>query len=173
MDAPHLLLHQLFELCDLLGVLRMAADVVFLEESLRHRRSSFRVGVGVGFWVRVRVGVGVGVGVSCARRECSVVKRHLLVSGNASVDGSIDDTIQCHTEQVDVGVQLLVLLVVLLVLVLADQRSQLLVLVLHHRYGVLQRTHLHLSTREHQSNHRLLVYMCVSHQFSLLHLKPG
>ena len=54
---------------------------------------------------------------------------HLLVSGDASVDGGVDDSVQRHAEQVDVAVQLLVL-------VLADQSPQLLVLILHHRDGV-------------------------------------
>lgn len=62
----------------------------------------------------------------------------LLVSGDASVNRGVDDPVQRHAEQVDVAVQLLVL-------VLADQSPQLLVLILHHREGVLQRTHLHLS----------------------------
>lgn len=61
----------------------------------------------------------------------------LLVSGDASVDGGIDDAVQRHAQQVDVPVQLLVL-------VLADQSPDLLVLVFHHRRGVLQRAHLHL-----------------------------
>lgn len=61
----------------------------------------------------------------------------LLVSGDASVDGGVDDSVQSHAEQVDVAVQLLVL-------VLADQRPQLPVLVLHHTEGVFQWTHLHL-----------------------------
>ena len=53
----------------------------------------------------------------------------LLVSGDASVDGGVDDSVQRHAEQVDVAVQLLVL-------VLADQSPQLLVLILHYRDGV-------------------------------------
>lgn len=61
----------------------------------------------------------------------------LLVSGDASVDGGVDDPVERHAEQVDVAVQLLVL-------VLADQGPQLQVLVLHHGDGVFQRTHLHL-----------------------------
>lgn len=65
---------------------------------------------------------------------------NLLVSGDASVDGGVDDPIQRHAQQVDVSMQLLVL-------VLANQSPQLLVLVLHHRDGVFQWTHLHLSDR--------------------------
>ena len=61
----------------------------------------------------------------------------LLVSGDASIDGGVDDAVQRHAEKVDVAVKLLVL-------VLADQSPQLLVLVLHHSDGVLQRAHLHL-----------------------------
>lgn len=82
----NLLLHEIFELCDLLCVFRVAGDVVFVKESL-------------------------------------------LVSGDASVNGGVDDSVQGHAEQVDVAVQLLVL-------VLADQSPQLLVLILHHSDGV-------------------------------------
>lgn len=53
----------------------------------------------------------------------------LLVSGDASVNGSVDDAVQRHAEQVDVAMQLLVL-------VLADQSPQLQVLILHYREGV-------------------------------------
>lgn len=65
---------------------------------------------------------------------------NLLVSGNASVDGGVDNPVQRHAQQVDVSMQQLVL-------VLANQSPQLLVLVLHHRDGVFQWTHLHLSDR--------------------------
>lgn len=64
---------------------------------------------------------------------------NLLISGDASVHGGVDDSVQRHAEQVDVPMQLLVL-------VLTDQSPQLLVLILHHRDGVFQRTHLHLQT---------------------------
>lgn len=76
-------------------------------------------------------------------RKCDPFVFHLLVSGDASVHGGVDDSVQRHAEQVDVSVQLLVL-------VLTDQRPQLLVLVLHHGDGVFQRTHLHLRDTEGQ-----------------------
>lgn len=54
-----------------------------------------------------------------------IILLYLLVSGHTPVDGSVHHAIERHAKQVDVAVQLLVL-------VLANQRSQLLVLVLHH-----------------------------------------
>lgn len=75
----------------------------------------------------------------------------LLVSGDASVDGGVNDSVQRHAEQVDVAVQLLVL-------VLADQSPQLLVLILHHRDGVFQRTHLHLTERKRRVT--LILSLC-------------
>lgn len=65
------------------------------------------------------------------------LRAHLLVPGDAPVDGGVDDAVQRHAQQVDVALQLLVL-------VLADQGPQLLVLVLHHGDSVLQRAHLNL-----------------------------
>lgn len=66
------------------------------------------------------------------------VAPHLLVSGDASVHGGVDDSVQAHAERVDVAVMLPVL-------VLADQGAQLLGLILHHVNGVLQGAHLHLA----------------------------
>lgn len=68
----------------------------------------------------------------CAKRG-----PNLLISGDASVDGGVDDAVEAHAERVDVAV-------VLPVLVLADQSPQLLGLILHHVDGVLQGAHLHL-----------------------------
>ena len=82
---------------------------------------------------------------ACVRaRACVCVGMvcYLLVAGDATVDGSVDDSVERHAEQVDVPVQLLVL-------VLTDQSPQLLVLVLHHVDGILQRTHLHLGGGTH------------------------
>lgn len=63
---------------------------------------------------------------------------HLLVSGDAAIDGGVHHSVERHAEKVDV------VAVRLLELIAADQRAQLLVLVLHHADGVFQRTHLHL-----------------------------
>ncbi|KAK7811389.1 hypothetical protein U0070_002322 [Myodes glareolus] len=59
---------------------------------------------------------------------------------NASIDSCINDTIQAHAEQIDVAMHLFVL-------ILADQSSQLLILILDYLDGILQRTHLHLLTK--------------------------
>lgn len=64
------------------------------------------------------------------------IKEGLLVACDASVDGSVNDAVQAHAQQVDVAVHLLVL-------ILADQGPQLLVLVLNHLDGILQGAHLH------------------------------
>lgn len=69
-------------------------------------------------------------------------RAHLLVARNAPVDGCVDDTVQAHAEKVDVALHLFVL-------ILADQGPQLLVLILDHLDGVLQRAHLHLRHGEH------------------------
>lgn len=97
----------------------------------------------------------------------------LLVSGDATVHRGVDDSVERHAEQVDVAVQLLVL-------VLADQRPQLVVLVLHHRDGVFQRTHLDLQqTQIRPQSYRgrsAAEQKCVTsftHQLSLVHLKPA
>lgn len=65
---------------------------------------------------------------------------HLLVACDAAVDRGVDDAVQAHAEQADVAMRLLVL-------ILADQGPQLLVLILHHLDGILQRAHLHLGTQ--------------------------
>lgn len=41
----HLLLHQIFELCDLLRVLRVAGDVLLIEERLETETKGIKVGV--------------------------------------------------------------------------------------------------------------------------------
>lgn len=73
-----------------------------------------------------------------ARLPCG--RAHLLVARDAAVDRGVDDTVQAHAEQADVAMRLLVL-------ILADQGPQLLVLILHHLDGILQRAHLHLGTQ--------------------------
>lgn len=73
---------------------------------------------------------------------------HLLVARDASIDGSVDDAVETHAEQVDVAMHLLVL-------VLADQGPQLLVLVLHNLDGILQGAHLHLGTQDMVSSQAL------------------
>lgn len=70
-------------------------------------------------------------------RACSRAPAHLLVACNASIDSCVNDAIQAHAEKVDVAMDLLVL-------ILADQGPQLLVLILNHLDGILQRAHLHL-----------------------------
>lgn len=67
----------------------------------------------------------------------STVDTHFLVSGYAAIDGCVDDPVEAHAEQVDVSVKLLVL-------VLADEGTQLLVLIFNHVNGVLQRTDFNL-----------------------------
>lgn len=62
---------------------------------------------------------------------------YLLVPRNASVDSGINDTVETHAQQVDVAMHLFVL-------ILADQRAELLVLILNYLDGILQRAHLHL-----------------------------
>lgn len=64
---------------------------------------------------------------------------YLLISGDASIHSSIYDPIEAHAERVDVAMMLPVL-------VLADQSSQLLGLILHHINSILQRAHFHLET---------------------------
>lgn len=61
-----------------------------------------------------------------------------MIACDATVDSSINDTIEAHTEQADVAMRLFVL-------ILANQGPQLLVLILHHLDGILQRAHLHLT----------------------------
>ncbi len=82
----------------------------------------------------------------CQAKQCSFqplkvkfggICTDFLVSGDSSIDGGVDHPVEAHAEQIDVSVKLLVL-------VLTDQGAQLLVLVLHHIYGVLQRTNLNL-----------------------------
>lgn len=68
---------------------------------------------------------------------CIWAPTHLLIACNASIDSCIYDAIQAHAEQVDVAMYLLVL-------ILADQGPQLLILILNHLDGILQRAHLHL-----------------------------
>lgn len=62
---------------------------------------------------------------------------YLLVACNASIDSSVNDSIQAHAEQIDVAMHLFVL-------ILADQSSKFLVLILNYLDGILQRAHLHL-----------------------------
>lgn len=115
---------------DPLRVLGVAADVVLVEEGLRRRKKA-KGGDGDSADLRKRRGGG-----GKARGA-----PYLLVSGDASVDGRVDDPVQAHAERVDVAVMLPVL-------VLADQGAQLLGLVLHHVDGVLQRAHLHLGEKK-------------------------
>lgn len=107
-----------------------------------------------------------------------------MVSGDTPIDSSVHHAIERHAEQIDVAVQLLVL-------VLANQRSQLLVLVLHHRKGILQGAHLHLAgegqggagCREQNCEVRdakvaakataVLICTPVTHQLPLVHLEPA
>lgn len=73
---------------------------------------------------------------SVSEELSAAARSYLLVAGQASVDGGVDDPVQAHGEGVDV--------LHLPVLALGDQRAQLQVLVLDHLDGVLQRAHLHL-----------------------------
>lgn len=72
----------------------------------------------------------------------SVRGPHLLVARNAAIDSRVDDAVQAHAQQVDVAM-------CLFVLVLADQGPQLLVFILDHLDGILQRAHLHLRHTAH------------------------
>lgn len=115
---------------DPLRVLGVAADVVLVEEGLRQGGGA----------KDERVTRLIREKKSRGNHEEVRVAPHLLVSGDASVHGGVDDSVQAHAERVDVAVMLPVL-------VLADQGAQLLGLILHHVNGVLQGAHLHLAGR--------------------------
>lgn len=51
-QTPHLLLHQVFELCDLVGVLGVAGDVLLIKESLEKEEHSRDHQITVHVWLR-------------------------------------------------------------------------------------------------------------------------
>ena len=126
-NASYLFLHLVLQLCHLLRVFWVTGDVFLIEERLRQKNNNNEFTI-VSLYATHYFHVP----------PCFLLQHYLLVSGYASIDCSIYDPIETHAEWVDVAM-------VLSVLILADERPQLLGLVLHHVDGILQRTHFHLT----------------------------